>query len=166
MPPKKASSVKPVCKKTKWRPEEDKELIRGVETFGMGKWTMIVTLLPGRSPKQCRERYIGHLDPSLIHKEWTPEEDQHLLSLHTSFGNSWSKISHFIKGRSPNDAKNRFRYLAKVGAAYRKPVEIQSYVPQTTFDSSQIQSPISEQTIISEPDFDIFQFESDEEEWI
>lgn len=30
---------------------------------------------------QCRERWMHHLDPSLRHVGWTPEEDQLLITL-------------------------------------------------------------------------------------
>lgn len=32
-------------------------------------------------PSQCRERWMHHLDPSLRHVSWTPEEDQLLITL-------------------------------------------------------------------------------------
>lgn len=36
--------------------------------------------IPGRAGKQCRERYINHLDPELKRHDWLPSEDDALLS--------------------------------------------------------------------------------------
>ena len=164
MPPAQASSPsQPVCKKTKWQPEEDRILLQGIQTFGCGKWTKIAKLLPGRNPKQCRERYIGQLDPSLNHNEWSFDEDNQLITLHKTFGNCWSKISNFMKGRSPNAAKNRFRFLAKNGLVpHIKNIEQPKPKP-TEIAGNPI---IFEQP--SEPDFcfDYFSLDLIENDWI
>lgn len=55
--------------------------------------------MPGRVGKQCRERYLNHLDPSLRHGPWTDEEEQLLLSLHARLNNQWAEIARQIPGR-------------------------------------------------------------------
>ncbi|TMW67971.1 hypothetical protein Poli38472_007643 [Pythium oligandrum] len=47
-----------------WTPEEDKILCERVKTIGT-KWTEIAQDLPGRLGKQCRDRYMNHIDPSI-----------------------------------------------------------------------------------------------------
>lgn len=54
--------------------------------------------MPGRVGKQCRERYLNHLDPSLRHGPWTDEEEQLLLSLHARLNNQWAEIARQIPG--------------------------------------------------------------------
>jgi len=39
-------------------------------------------LIKGRSGKQCRERWINALNPSLKTGGWTPDEDKLLFSLY------------------------------------------------------------------------------------
>lgn len=48
----------PASKATrKWTKEEDDKMIEFVRQYGLKKWCTIAELLPGRSGKQCRERY-------------------------------------------------------------------------------------------------------------
>ena len=42
---------------------------------------------------------------------WTDEEDQLLLSLINNFGNKWTKIASFFKGRSDINIRNRYKHL-------------------------------------------------------
>jgi hypothetical protein len=74
------------------------------------KWSDISVLLCGlRTGKQCRERWYNHLDPKLKKKiPWNEEEDALLLHYQVEYGNSWTKISHHIPGRSENEVKNRW----------------------------------------------------------
>jgi hypothetical protein len=46
-----------------WTKEEDEALRHLVSVFGAGKWTNIAMKLPGRTGKQCRERYVPVLAP-------------------------------------------------------------------------------------------------------
>ena len=103
----------PVCKKSKWMPDEDRLLQQGISKYGIGQWKKIAELVPGRSAKQCRERWTGHLDPQLSHTEWTTEEDIFLISIQQTLGNAWAKIASRMPGRSANAVKNRFRFISK-----------------------------------------------------
>ena len=103
----------PVCKKSKWMPDEDQLLQQGIAKYGIGQWKQIAELVPGRSAKQCRERWTGQLDPKLNHNEWTSEEDFFLLRIHQTLGNAWAKIASKMPGRSANAVKNRFRFISK-----------------------------------------------------
>ena len=61
--------------KSGWTPEEDGNLQIIVSQLGATNWAQIASLLPGRISKQCRERWINHLDPNLSKRMWTAEED-------------------------------------------------------------------------------------------
>jgi hypothetical protein len=43
-----------------------------------------------RTPKQCREKWTNHLDPSKIHTEWKVSEDLILLNTIKKKGKRWS----------------------------------------------------------------------------
>ena len=82
--------------------QEDEEIVRLVELHGSKNWSLIGAQIPGRSGKQCRERYdvfrcmlyysavdFGHdlpsaryknqLDPAIKTGPWTPEEDKAIV---------------------------------------------------------------------------------------
>lgn len=60
---------------------------------------MTVSSLSGR---QCRERWKHHLSPEVNTSVMTVAEDEKLLYLHGKYGNSWSKISREMPGRTEN----------------------------------------------------------------
>jgi hypothetical protein len=68
---------------------------------------------PGRTSKQCRERWNNYLDPTLVHTAFTEEEDKLILSLHQEYGSKWAMISRQLSGRTENSVKLRFHTLQK-----------------------------------------------------
>lgn len=109
--------------KGNWTHDEDTILIDLVNKHGPKKWSWLATHLKGRIGKQCRERWLNHLDPSIKKSDWSEEEDNLIVKLHKENGNQWSKISkHFsLKGRTPNMIKNRWNStLKKKTKGYKK----------------------------------------------
>ena len=97
----------------KWTGEEDAIIIRFVEQNGPKSWSKLKTILPGRTGKQCRERWRDHLDPNVNRSPFTEEEDRILIMLHGQFGNQWVKIAQHLPGRSDNAIKNRWNATLK-----------------------------------------------------
>lgn len=64
--------------------------------------------MPGRTAKQCRERYNNHVDPGIKKdKIWSAEEDALVMQLHAEHHNQFAKIARRIPGRCYDDVKNR-----------------------------------------------------------
>ena len=103
--------------KGSWTLEEDAKLQMLVEKYGKTKWSYIGKFLPGRIGKQCRERWHNHLNPDLMKKTWTEDEEKLIIEQRAKLGNRWAKIARMLPGRSDNDVKNRWY------ASLRKKVE-------------------------------------------
>lgn len=99
--------------RTKFTPEEDILLQRFVGRFGSLNWTLAGAFVPGRSPRQCRERWIKYLAPANRFEPFTPEEDVLLRELHAQYGPKWMQISHFFKNRTDIVIKNRWLVLTR-----------------------------------------------------
>ena len=91
-----------------WSKEEDDRLKSIVLADGPRNWTKVAMQLPGRIGKQCRERWHHHLDPDVVKKKWTVNEDILIFNLIKRFQTSWSEIARHVNGRSDNQIKNRY----------------------------------------------------------
>ena len=95
---------------SQWTPEEDALLLQKVTQLGTQNWVIIARFLPGRLGRQCRERWHNVLDPTIVRREWTREEDEFILAKHTEMGSKWSQISKMppLAGRTVSQIKNRY----------------------------------------------------------
>lgn len=98
-----------------WSKEEDEVLLGLVEEsnqLGLRRtWAKIAESMPWRTGKQCRDRWMTYLSPSIKKLKdcpWTDEEDELILEGWKKWGGCWSKISRMLTGRPPPHIKNRF----------------------------------------------------------
>lgn len=96
---------------------EDALLLELVSMLGMNNWHRIEEHMPTRNARQCRERYMNYICPTLRKGGWTREEDYKLMNIWRRYGAKWSIISKMFVNRSDIDLRNRVSLLKRVGLA-------------------------------------------------
>lgn len=100
-------------KKKMFSKEEDKRLVKIINEYGDQDWSFISYFMPGRTKRQCRERWKKYLCPSLNHSPWTEKEDDLLISKYNKYGPKWALISKSFKHRTDINVKTRCITLLK-----------------------------------------------------
>lgn len=116
---------KPKQTRQKFTPADDQILLREVGDKRFPEWTEIAKKVPGKTGRQCRERYHNYLAPTISLEPWTEEEDDLLRRMFQIYGPNWAKISeHFNGKRTNNGIKNRWNNHLKSNPMRRTDTDI------------------------------------------
>lgn len=94
----------------KFTPEEDKMLIDLHSQYGP-EWELISALMHDRNERQCKDRYMNYLDPSINREPFTEEEDNLIAQKYLEMGPKWMLMTQYFNNRTEASLKNRFQLL-------------------------------------------------------
>ncbi|CAN6237809.1 unnamed protein product [Urochloa humidicola] len=89
-----------------WSQEENEILIEMVNANSSKDWLSIARAVPGRSRKQCRDRWTHYLDPAVNQMPWSEQEEIDLIRAHKIHGNKWCELAKLFPGRTGKAIKN------------------------------------------------------------
>ncbi|XP_034710215.1 transcription factor TT2-like [Vitis riparia] len=106
--------ARPEQQRPRWTEEEDRVLFECKSRNKNQPWPDIAKLAGlSRSGKSCRERWKNHLEPKVKRGNFSQEEDETIIRLHSSHGNSWAFIAKHLSGRTDNAVKNHYNHHLK-----------------------------------------------------
>ncbi|KAJ4841046.1 hypothetical protein Tsubulata_009386 [Turnera subulata] len=137
-------------KKGAWTADEDRKLTAYIQEHGEGGWrTLPQKAGLQRCGKSCRLRWANYLRPDIKRGQFSPEEEQKIIQLHSTLGNRWSAIARHLPMRTDNEIKNYWntyikKRLTKMGVdpVTHKPID-PSPGPSSDRDSTTNLSPQS-----------------------
>jgi hypothetical protein len=97
----------------KFSPAEDALLQFFVEVPRTPSWSKVARQIPGRTPRQCRDRHCIYVCARPFHSPWTVDEDLAIIRGFQMLRPKWSLIATFLPGRNSVEVKNRwYRHIA------------------------------------------------------
>ncbi|EAY17254.1 Myb-like DNA-binding domain containing protein [Trichomonas vaginalis G3] len=111
-----------------WSPSEDELLRKAVSVMKQPiSWEEISKFVPGRTPKQCRERWLFRLCPDVNKAPFQKWEDELIVLERQKIGNHWTAIAAKLPGRTSCAVKNRWYTVLR--NRVQKPVSQRVFYP-------------------------------------
>jgi hypothetical protein len=99
--------------KSKFTPEEDRQLCQLVDKYGTTEWVFIANQMRRRNSRQCRERWQNYLCPTVNNGIWTTEEEQLLTEKVQEHGNAWKLIARYFSARTDINIKSHWKVMQR-----------------------------------------------------
>ena len=115
--------------KFKFTTEEDNRLSELVELNVEENWPAIATNMPGRNARQCKERWLCYLNPTINRELWTQEEVDKLIKMEEMFPNRWAHIVTCFPNSTALNVRNKFIFLQRKRAREIKRLNKQVAAP-------------------------------------
>lgn len=126
----------------KFSPADD-DLLRALVVKYGEDWEAVCTEMPGRNPRQVRDRWRTYVDPNINNSPFTRDEDELLEEKYEIFGPKWVKISEFFHNRTDSAVKYRWQYLDRRHRRGKPIIYDDEAVLESSPSNYEVESPVS-----------------------
>jgi hypothetical protein len=98
-------------RRLRFKASEDEHLTEVVLRLGTRSWSAIAAEMPGRSARQCRERWMHYLSNGQQDLPWSEAEDSLLLAKIETIGLRWTELARHLVGRTDFEVKRRWTHI-------------------------------------------------------
>ncbi|KAF7677252.1 Pre-mRNA-splicing factor cef-1 [Astathelohania contejeani] len=98
-----------------WTATDDELLKAGIMKYGPNQWSKVSSLLPHKTPSQCKARWQNWLHPTINRDAWTAAEDAALLQACEVLPSQWNSIATLV-GRTAQQCHMRLSELQGISA--------------------------------------------------
>jgi hypothetical protein len=123
--------------KKKFSLAEDVLLRELVQSSDPVNWSSVASHFPDRNGRQCRDRWVNYVNPTITNTPWTADEDRLLDEKFEELGTRWIRIAVAFPRRSASQIKNhwitkqrRLQKLDRLPQPRPKAASPQSCAPQ------------------------------------
>jgi hypothetical protein len=100
-------------------PDEDSRLREFAPMYDEN-WDLIALAMRGPTARQCRERWVHYISPSVSTSPWTAEDDAVIEEKVQKYGRHWKFLEKYLTGRKDNQIKNRYKVILRRKNKQRK----------------------------------------------
>ena len=95
--------------KLPWKKHEDDLLEEAIKKYGPRKWSQIAKMVPGKTTKQCCDRWRVHVKGTIGRNAWNRNEDAALEKAVCEMGQNWTLVAKAITGKTNKQCRDRFK---------------------------------------------------------
>ena len=98
-----------------WKKHEDELLEEAIKKYGPCKWSRIADMVPGKTRKQCCDRWRIHMKGSIGRNVWNRQDDAALEKAVREMGHNWPLVAKVVTGKTNKQCRERFKNYVDPG---------------------------------------------------
>tara|TARA_B100001094_G_scaffold100626_1_gene96787 strand:- start:1081 stop:2028 length:948 start_codon:yes stop_codon:yes gene_type:complete len=92
-----------------WKKHEDDLLEEAVRKNGKCTWSQISDMVPGKTGKQCCDRWRVHLKGATGRNVWGKQDDAALEKAVHELGHNWTLVARAVTGKTNRQCRDRYK---------------------------------------------------------
>jgi len=92
-----------------WKKREDDLLLNAIKEIGPCKWSRVAEFVPGKTAKQCCDRWRIHMNGKSGKNKFNSEDDAVLEKAVREMGHDWTLVAEAVAGKTERQCRDRYK---------------------------------------------------------